>query len=185
VIRAIAIATKLEGRKSFLSSLGRVVLLGGSEYVVEAQLMYHRLLEGEHLAAEGESGPSFYNVGCRENDVLDKLGENFGPRTFGNHNVIGHNGLGTREQATHWLDLQIDSTRLRDWFRNRDGLDISGDQPGNVWDHWYYYTHAGNMELYKKLLRSRERFSIAALRDASQSNGAVPEGIEQGRWTGD
>lgn len=86
VVRALAQALK-EDREpdarrdlaAVMERIGRVVLLGGAEYVVEAQLLMRRL---------GVAGlarrPQFYNVVSRENDVLDKLGENFGPRTFGN-----------------------------------------------------------------------------------------------------
>ena len=68
--------------------IGQVVLLGGAEYVVGPQLLMRRL-----GAAQLPASPQFYNVVSRENDVLNKLGENFGPRTFGNSQVIGHNGL--------------------------------------------------------------------------------------------
>ena len=70
----------------------------------------------------------------RENDVLDKLGENFGPRTFGNTQVVGHNGLDVETRSPHWMDLQIDSKTLQEWMTGR-GFEVSGDRPGNVWDH--------------------------------------------------
>jgi hypothetical protein len=186
VIRALALCAKEDVRENFIARLGRVVLLGGSEYVVEAQLMYKRLLDAS-LVGEGRAhaGPHFYNIGCRENDVLDKLGENFGPRTFGNHNVIGHNGLGSLQSASHWIDLQIDSHALRTWFAQRDTLDISGDQPGNIWDHWYYYTHSGNMRFLNQLLRERDRFALPALRNPAQTHGPIPEGIAPTGWFGD
>ena len=77
-----------------LNRIDRVILLGGAEYVVEAQLMMNRL-----ESVPGGGGIQFYNVVSRENDILDLLGENFGPRTFGNSNVIGHNGLDMEDNS--------------------------------------------------------------------------------------
>ncbi len=197
VLRAIALCAKHEintrlstAKRAMVGQawrrLGRVILLGGAEYIFEAQLVYSRLRTlGFDASVEG-FGPQFYNVGCRENDVLDKFGEWFGPRGPGNHEVIGHNGLGSGERASRWLDLQIDSAALRTWFggidgRGRDGLplglDISGDQPWNVWDHWYYYTHRGNMELYRRIVRDRDNFSIKALREKAVGGEYIPDGI--------
>ena len=156
--------------------LGRVLILGGSEYVVEAQLMYRRIRD-----LDVTRRPDFYNFVSRETDVLDILAENFGPRTFGNSQVIGHNGLdipGTRRDArpTDWIDLQIDSAELQGWMAERN-FDIAGDRPGNVWDHWYYYTYRGNMKLYRKILRDRPTWDIARLRD-----DGIPDGISK-RWS--
>lgn len=157
--------------KEILERIGRVIILGGAEYLVEAQLLCRRI-ESHNLG----KGPHFYNVVSRENDVLDKLAENFGPRTFGNSQVIGHNGLGTKHKLEYWIDLQIDSSELQEWMEGR-GLQISGDRPNNVWDHWYYYTHRGNMELYKRILRDRDQWSIETLR-----NDGVPDGVPLRWW---
>jgi hypothetical protein len=184
VTRAIALAAK-DTLHPFVPALDRVILLGGAEYVVEAQLMYRRVLQA---GLKPGDGPTFYNVGCRENDVLDKLGEHFGPTGFGNHNVIGHNGLGTPALAERWMDLQIDSGDLRDWLKHYDELDVSGDQPGNVWDHWYYYTHPGNMEFYRRLLRERDdTWTLKTLRAYKRGTkkSPIPEGIRGGWLTGD
>lgn len=173
VVRALALMVR-EGEAPVPSSvrgvnlidrIGRVVLLGGAEYVVEAQLMVRRL-----QAAAPETGPVFYNFVSRENDVLDKLGENFGPRTFGNTQVIGHNGLDLERTETdawtrtHWLDLQIDSFALQRWMSENKQKTISGDRPGNVWDHWYYYTFRKNMDVYRDIFRDRDAWDIARLR---------------------
>lgn len=174
VVRAIALAAK--HRPALIGRLGRVIFLGGGEYVVEAQVMYRRL-----QGLEAGPKPAFYNIVSRENDVLDKLGENFGPRTFGNSQVIGHNGLDLRSDEARkavpdWIDLQIDSRTLQDWMGGR-GHEISGDRPDNIWDHWYYYTFRGNMAVYRAILREREAWAIARLRDAG-----VPEGVSKG-WS--
>lgn len=170
VIRALAMAAKRN--LPLVGSIDRVIFLGGAEYVVEAQLMKSRLQRMTGIAAT----PSFYNIVSRENDVLDKLGENFGPRTFGNSQVIGHNGLDVENPGPNWLDLQVDSAKLQKWMEAR-GLRISGDRPGNIWDHWYYYTFRGNMEFYSRLLRDRANWTIAGMRQ----NG-VPDRVSK-RWS--
>lgn len=188
VLRALALAAKpgvppddavlpAQTARALLTRIDRIVILGGAEYVVEAQLARARL---DALALD--PAPSVYNVVSRENDVLDLLGENFGPRTFGNSQVIGHNGLditlpeSAGDRPAGWIDLQIDSLGLQNWMAGRD-IAISGDRPGNVWDRWYYYTHRGNMALYRRILRERPAWAIPALRD-----GGIPEGVSR-RWS--
>ena len=170
VVRALQMACKY--RPDLLPRLGQVVLLGGAEYVVEAQVMLTRLLDGDH-----PSLPAFYNIVSRENDVLDKLGENFGPRTFGNSQVIGHNGLDSGTRAPNWIDLQIDGRKMQDWMLDERGFEVSGDRPGNIWDHWYYYTFRGNMALYQDILRNRAAWALADLRTQG-----IPEGAPRGRF---
>lgn len=170
VVRALAMAAKRN--LALIGSIDRVILLGAAEYVVEAQLMHRRLQQTTGIPAL----PSFFNIVSREDAVLDKLGERFGPRTFGNTQVIGHNGLDVEDPGAHWIDLQIDSGKLQTWMDER-GLHISGDRPSNVWDHWYYYTFHGNMDFYSKLLRDRAAWSIAAMRQAG-----APDGVSR-RWS--
>jgi len=170
VVRALAMAAKRN--LPLVGGIDRVIFLGGAEYVVEAQLMHSRLQKISGIAAL----PSFFNIVSREDAVLDRLGEKFGPRTFGNSQVIGHNGLDVEDPGPNWIDLQIDSGKLQSWMEER-GLHISGDRPGNVWDHWYYYTYRGNMEFYGKLLRDRANWTIASMRQ----NG-VPDRVSR-RWS--
>ena len=173
VVRAIALAAK--HHPDLTERIGRVVFLGGAEYVVEAQLMTSRLHD-----LNRPRRPDFYNIVSRENDVLDKLGENFGPRTFGNSQVIGHNGLDLSERAVktvpNWIDLQIDGERLQDWMLDQRGIQVSGDRPNNIWDHWYYYTFRGNMDLYRGIFRDRPQWEILAMRAAENP---IPEGVSK------
>jgi hypothetical protein len=177
VVRALAIAAKHQF--PFMDRIGRVVILGGSEYSGEANILYRRL--EQHVADRrlGQAdGPFVYNIVSRENDVLDKLAENFGPKSFfSDSQVIGHNGLEARKKAARWMDLQIDGAKTRQWARRERGHDISGDEPGNIWDHWYYYTHRGNMGMYRDILRDRPAWSFQALRAAK-----VPEGVAIGAF---
>ncbi|WP_416898008.1 MAG: hypothetical protein ACMVY4_21610 [Minwuia sp.] len=163
VIRLIAMAAK-HNRRDLLDRIDKVIILGGAEYVVEARLMLRRLTEVGML-----DRISFYNVVSRENDVLDKLGENFGPRTFGNTNVVGHNGLDvedSRSLGDSWVDMQIDSREFADWMRANRNFKVTGDNPDAVWDHWYYFTDPGNMALYRDIIRNPDGWKIADLRQA-------------------
>ena len=172
--------------RGLFRQLGRIVLMGGSEYVVEAQIFNERLLS---LAARdgwtAEFGPHVYNFGSKENDVLDVLAENFGPRTFGNSQVIGHNGLETGDRSARWMDLRIDGWPLRHWMeefatdRNPMGFMISGDREGNIWDHWYYFTYRNNMAVYRSILRERPNWAFDALRAGAghASGDPIAEGF--------
>lgn len=182
VVRALAMAAKY--RYGLIKRIGRVVILGGSEYTGEANLLYSRLLECDaHFKRAAKDTPHFYNVVSRENDVLDKLAENFGPKSFfSSTQVIGHNGLEARPRADKWIDIQIDGGDMRRWMAKHRDLEISGDQPGSIWDHWYYYTHRGNMALYRGILRDRKNWDFAALRKSSQTQKPIPEGVPVGAF---
>ena len=176
IIRAIAQMAKA-GMKDLLKRIDRAVILGGAEYVVEARLMLERL-GGIGLRDHIQ----FYNVVSRENDVLDKLGENFGPRTFGNSNVIGHNGLDVEDPRSIgpcWLDLQIDGRDLAAWMKKR-GFKVTGDNPDSIWDHWYYYTDHGNMALYRAILRDRSKWLIKDLRKG-RKGVRIPDKVSRRR----
>ena len=162
-----------------LKRIGRVILLGGSEYCGEARTMYTLVREEKKLQEWAEEeGPQFYNIVSRENAILDIFAENFGPRSFfSNTQVIGHNGLESTSPAERWLDLQIDRKDLMQWLLERN-VHVSGDNPGEPWDHWYYYTHRGNMNFYSRILRNRKEWSIAEIRRLE-----CPEGAEGGAPT--
>ncbi|MDX2117795.1 MAG: hypothetical protein SFY96_06400 [Planctomycetota bacterium] len=158
-----------------LRGLDRLVILGGAEYVREAQLFYEEI-NRDDLGLKNTESCIVYNVGCRENDVLDTLAENFGPRFFGNSQVIGHNGLNHSDPYKMWMDLQIDSADLAKWMKSKLGVEILGDGPG-IADHWHYYTYRPNMEMYKGIFRDRAAWSLPALRKAK-----IPEGIRTTWW---
>ena len=172
VIGALTIAA--ENKLPLLSRIGRVILLGGSEYTDDARKMYTSLMRyARRQQWPEDEGPQFYNIVSRENAVLDVFAENFGPRGLfsSSSQVIGHNGLEARKPTERWIDLQIDGEALKEWLAEHD-LHVSGDNPEEWWDHWYYYTHLGNMAFYRRLLRSRSQWSLDTLRGNN-----CPEGI--------
>lgn len=146
-----------------VEAVDRALILAGAEKVLEAQLMMSRL---NRARADGTVGriPDFYNFVSRENDVLDKLGENFGPASPGSKQVIGHNGLEALDPS--WTDLQLDHPDVVAWFDQR-GYSISGDNTSSVFavlDHWIHYTWRGNMAVYRDILRDRDAWKIADLK---------------------
>lgn len=147
-----------------VEALDRAILLAGAEKVLEAQLMMCRL---NHRAGEVPRFariPDFYNIVSRENDVLDKLGENFGPAAPGSKQVIGHNGLEARDPA--WVDIQLDDANVAAWFAGR-GYTVSGDNSSSLFavlDHWIHYTWRDNMRVYRDILRKRGDWSLPALK---------------------
>ncbi len=175
VVRALAKAADEdtpEGLRDRLNgvveAIDRVLILAGAEYVKEAQLMMRRLNAGrEGLLGQPKRfarTPAFYNIVSRENDVLDVLGENFGPRHPGSTQAIGHNGLEMRDPG--WIDIQLDDPGVARWFRER-GHSVTGDNETGVLtvaDHWIHFTWPGNMAVYRAILRDRGAWEIADLK---------------------
>ena len=173
VIGALSIAA--ENKLPLLKRIGRVILLGGSEYTDDARKMYTSLMREAKRAKWGpDEGPQFYNIVSRENAILDVFAENCGPRGLfsSNSQVIGHNGLESRKPTERWIDLQIDGDALMMWLAVHD-QHISGDNPDEWWDHWYYYTHRGNMNFYSGIVRDRITWSISECRRQECPEGVI------------
>ena len=150
-----------------IRAVDRVLLLAGAEKVLEAQLALGLLNGWCRQDAGGDKSilPTFYNFMSRENDVLDVLAENFGPAAPGSKQVIGHNGLEGLDPA--WVDIQLDDPEVGHWFARHPGnYTISGNntQIFAVLDHWIHYTWRENMRVYRDILRKREDWNIADLK---------------------
>ncbi len=153
-----------------VACVDRVLILAGAEKVLEAQLMVSRLNRLMASTRAVKRVPHVYNVVSRENDVLDKLGENFGPAAAGSKQVIGHNGLEARDP--NWLDIQLDDEDVAAWFLGR-GYRISGDNTSSLFtvlDHWIHYTWRENMRVYHDILRDRAKWKIDALKKVKSGN---------------
>ncbi|MYF70710.1 MAG: alpha/beta hydrolase, partial [Proteobacteria bacterium] len=147
-------------RPDLVQRLNKIVLLAGAEKVMEAQLMMGRL----NSFTGSSVGPYFYNFVSRENDVLDKLGENFSPDAPGSKQVIGHNGLEMIDPR--WIDIQLDDPDTADYFAHHGKvfdprtntevpMRLNGDRKGvfAIADHWIHYTWRHNMVLYRQIIR--------------------------------
>ena len=149
--------------KALLGRVGRVVIVGGAEYTAPTRRM---------LAAVRKvrpSGPSFYNFMARRDRVLGLLAQRFHPVELGLRRVVGLCGLTPGEQDPDWLDLQLDADAdgahpLNAWLKPR-GLTVEGVHLTGVLNHWHYFTGAGNMEVFRAILRDREAWAIARLRE--------------------
>ncbi|RJF87985.1 alpha/beta hydrolase [Oleomonas cavernae] len=79
VIRALSRMAKYN--LPVLGRIGRVIIMGGSEYTSEARLTNGRLLATANTNGwDVGTGPMVYNLGSRENSVLDLMAENLAPR---------------------------------------------------------------------------------------------------------
>lgn len=147
-------------RVDLVDRLGKVILLAGAEMVMEAQLMMSRI----NCYDGYEKGPYFYNFVSRENDVLDKLAENFSPDAPGSKQVIGHNGLEMIDPR--WVDIQLDDPDTAAFFaahgtvndpktQSEVPMRLNGDRKGvfAILDHWIHYTWRHNMALYRQIIR--------------------------------
>jgi hypothetical protein len=151
-----------------LSPLERAVLLGGAEFSVDV--------------AANFAGCAFdvVNVGSRQDTVL-VLGEQMchpvRPNATWSSFVIGRNGLGGNER---WIDLQLDSPPLANWFAGGNaptgtryalaGVALTDVHPLGFLNHWAYYTNAGNRVLVRDLMTAG-RMNGVALAAAGVPNG--------------
>lgn len=177
-IETLLLATR--GKLPVAERIGRVIILGGSEYNERARVMHRAVLSCRDASGwDDATGPVMYNVASREDLVLDALAENFGPMgawTLRNA-VVGHNGLGVLGQPERWIDLQFDSADLADWMSRNHTISVSGDHPGEATDHWRYFTFLSNWQVFSNILKERDAWSIDALRSGTGRDGPVPEGV--------
>jgi len=169
--RVALLALRGAAETGMAGSLGRVILLGGAEFASAARATMAAL---ERLP--GPRRPEVFNIISRENDLYDALFEFFAPRSRANPRpeggALGRKGLGERRE--NWIDLQLDHPDVGAFLAARGARLAGGRQ---VACHWSFYTRPGAMRLYRRILRQREAWSVAALRAA-----AAPEAIEP-RWT--
>lgn len=150
-----------------LRRVGKIIVVGGAEYNEEAREMLCRVESATGAA------PSVYNFMGRRDRVLSQIAGEYHPTSPKPKRPIGCFGLqGVLDQHPHWIDLQLDSVgndhALNRWYSARKGAEkkLSGAPLGEkaeaalasahvygVLNHWYYFTNAANMELYRDILR--------------------------------
>ena len=119
------------------SAVKRVLLLNGSEYSQTAKVV------------SLYTNSDVLNVVVKADDVLSKLGSIFAPEEF-IENVVGQSGL--CDPPHTWLDICLDNTGVKEKTRAGGYLDLCGDNPDSIGDHWYSYTHEPNWFLFRDFL---------------------------------
>jgi hypothetical protein len=143
------------------AALGRLILLGGAEFAGRAE-----------TSIRGFPGPEpeVYSITARHNDLYDALFEAFAPRGGADGPALSR-GL---PRLRNWLTLQIDHPRFRAWAAGR-GIVLSAPAP--LICHGSFHADPGAMTLYRTILREREVWSVAALRDVPALAATEP------RWS--
>lgn len=140
-------------------AVSRAVLISGAEFRSRARAA---LTTPAGLSAE------IVNVCSRENDLFDALYEGCVAPHRPFDRAIGA-GLG--QAAPNWLDLQLDSIRVRGGLA---GLGFRIPAPERRICHWSGYLRSGTWVLYRALIE--DRLPLSALR------GALPDDVEP-RWS--
>jgi hypothetical protein len=110
------------------------------------------------LATPAGRAAEVINVTSRENDAFDFMYERLIAPPRPGDRAIGH-GL----DAPNAVTLQIDHPTTIGHL-DRLGMPIAG--PDRIVCHWSSYTRPGLLRCYNRLLRTPERYPLAALRPA-------------------
>lgn len=155
--------------------IDRVVILAGAVTQLNAQMAADAIrgMQGDG-GLPGKAGPTFYNVMSAHDVVLSVFAKGFTPTMGGVETVpIGGFGFATGPLKDRWINLRLDNPDFAKWAKQTHGLDVRGDDPDDMLDHWVYYTHLPNIGLYRSILRSAPEWAPAKLRSAARP---VPEG---------
>ena len=118
-------------------SVKRVLILNGSEYSQSSKVVAR--YTNAHLL----------NVVVKADDVLNKLGSVFAPEAFVKA-VVGQSGI--YNPPINWLDICLDDPEVQVRAAACGYDNIRGDNPANIADHWYSYTHKENWPLFLDFL---------------------------------
>lgn len=175
------------GGAKALDRVGRVLVVGGSEYGDEALKVVKTVQN-----VPGITPPDVYNfvgrrdrvlshIAARNRDLVDPPKSRFPVGAFGLAEKQ-NDGPAVRRDA-HWLDLQLDATPLgphplnrwldekrredkRAWgaelgvAAGKDSplkADVGGAHPLGLLNHWYYFTSKANMKFFAAILREADR----------------------------
>lgn len=137
----------------------RVLLLNGSEYSQSAKV----------IATYTDS--QVLNIIVKADDVLNKLGSVFAPEAFIKA-VVGRSGI--ENPPVNWVDVCLDDPDVQEWAAACGYPDISGDNPGNIADHWYSYTHEPNWPLFADFITDSPRFHEFNRKTADRKTAVMP-----------
>ena len=184
VLSALAMIAQRWPNDSTLSRIGRVIMLNGACYWGQAAFALANI-----AFADAPHRPSFYNLTCRSDEVLHYLGSRATMkiavdeaiedlsldrqqiRHLRGGRTIGRNGAPPHalyeyfgEPYADWVDLALDTNRLRRWGRAR-GMDLRGNRRHGS-GHSISFTHPGNWALYRAILNRAEGTEIDELSSA-------------------
>lgn len=134
--------------RSVHRQIGRMLLLGGAELDISAK--------GALSAVPVDATVEVYSFTTRQNDVFDAAFEAFVPARPKRARSLSV-GL---PQNPRILTIQLDHPRFQTWLRTR-GIDIGAFAHRIC--HWSFYTDAGVMTLYRRLLTERHAWRVAEL----------------------
>jgi len=129
-------------------AIGRVLLMTPAEYQSTAQTA---------LASPAGQTAEFLNITSRENDLFDALTEWFIPAAHREDRALG-NGLG--EQATNWINIQVDCDQTRAALAT---LGHRIPSPPRRICHWSAYLRPGLFGFYRELIHNRHNLPLHKL----------------------
>lgn len=181
VLSAIAMIAQRWPNDTTLTRIGRVIILNGACYWGQAAFALANI-----TFADAPTSPSFYNLTCRSDEVLHYLASRATMRIAvdeaiedlsleGNQvrHLQGGRTIGWNGAPPHalyeffgvpyagWIDLALDSSRLRRWGRSR-GMDLRGKHRFGG-GHSLSFTHPGNWALYRAILNRDQGMDIREL----------------------
>ncbi len=146
---------------------GRVILMGGAEYASVVDRYFRHIDRTPKLEV--------FCVRTGRNAFVDTLFETFAPRPHPKDYAIGRGFQGPEQ---NWMNIRIDEPATLAMLSAR-GIGISRPNQRKLVDHWGFYTRAGIMVLYQNLLRHRQSWRLADLREelnwaSQQQNPDIP-----------
>jgi len=121
----------------------RVLILNGAEHRPEA-----------YYACIQNPGTEFFNVFVSGDFILKSLGSWLSPEIM-YAPCIGQAGLPLN--PPNWTDINLDNQQIINWGKF-NGMNLAGDNPGSLLDHWWTMRHKGNWKLYRGLLDQGRQF---------------------------
>ena len=185
-ILAKAIQSRLDGSNAEICiiahSLGARVALSALAQLPSDSVMRVLLLNGSSYSQSSKVIATYtdshvLNVIVKADDVLNKLGSVFAPEAF-IEAVVGQSGI--ENPPVNWLDICLDDPDVQARATACGYDNIRGDNPNNIADHWYSYTHADNWPLFCDFLGGTR--SLSDLCDIASPTSRPAPLSKKGKW---
>lgn len=116
------------------SNLGRVILLGGTEYSDTAY---------EVLKTPAAQSAEFYNITARQNILYDVLFAYLGPWVGNGEKLLG---AGLQSAPSNWIDIRLDCPQTMERLQH---IGVNLAKPDLGFCHWTFYIRDGVFDLYR------------------------------------